>query len=122
MVDKIKEVIPSEHMEQVRLVSWFRKTYPSHRIFAIANGGFRTKTTAMNLSAEGVTKGIPDLMIPSLWLFVEMKRTKGSTTSPEQKDWISYLNSVGYTAIICKGFEAAKIEIIKIINILENNI
>lgn len=114
-----KDIIPSEDWEQMHLVSWMRKTYPAHRIFAIANGGFRTKTTAINLKNTGVSPGVPDLQIPSLNLFIELKRTKGSSTSPEQKDWITYLNSVGYTAIICKGFEAAKIEII---NILENTI
>jgi len=119
MVDKIK--VPSEDWEQMHLVSWMRKTYPQHRIFSIPNGGYRSKSTAMTLKNTGVVPGIPDLMIPSLWLFIEMKRTKGSTTSSEQKDWIAYLNSLGYIAIICKGFEAAKIEIIKIINILENN-
>lgn len=111
--------IPSEHLEQIRLVSWVRKTYPQHRIFAIPNGGFRSITTAMNLQAEGVVKGIPDLFIPSLKLFIEMKRIKGSSTSPEQKDWLEYLNQIGYTAIVCKGFEIAKSEISLII---ENNI
>lgn len=115
---KVKEVIPSEDWEQMHLVSWMRKTYQQHRIFAIPNGGYRSKTTAMNLKNTGVSPGVPDICIPSLKLFIEMKRTKGSVTSPEQKDWIEYLNSVGYTAIICKGFEAAKLEII---NILENN-
>ena len=113
---EIKVKVPSEDWEQMHLVSWMRKTYPAHKIFAIPNGGYRSKTTAMNLKSTGVSPGVPDLFIPSLKLFIEMKRTKGSVTSQEQKDWIAYLNEVGYTAIICKGFESAKIEIIKIIN------
>jgi hypothetical protein len=113
-----KEKLPSEHLEQVRLVSWMRKTYPQHRIFAVANGGLRSITTAINLTSEGVTRGIPDIQIPSLNLFIEMKRQKGGVVSPEQKDWINYLNECGYIAIVCKGFEAAKAEII---NIIENN-
>jgi hypothetical protein len=112
-----KEKLPSEHLEQVRLVSWMRKTYPQHRIFAVANGGLRTASTAMNLTAEGVTRGIPDIQIPSLKLFIEMKRQKGGVVSPEQKDWIEYLNSIGYNAVICKGFEAAKLEVLKAVEV-----
>ena len=34
--------------------------------------------------------------------------------SVEQKDWLDYLNSVGYTAIECKGFEDAKLAILQL--------
>ena len=105
--------IPTEHDEQVRLVRWMRSAHPEHRIFAIPNGGLRNKGTAIKLKAEGCVAGIPDLMIPSLNLWIEMKRTKGGVTSPEQKDWIAYLQSIGHHAEVCKGAEDAKATIIK---------
>jgi len=107
----------SEHLEQAHLVSWFRKNYhPEHRIFAIPNGGFRTGMAGMAMKAEGLTKGVPDLFIPSLKLFIELKKVKGGKLSIEQKDWLIYLNEVGYTAVMCSGQEEAKIQIIKIIS------
>jgi hypothetical protein len=97
----------SEHLEQAEFVQWMKRTYPEHKIFAIPNGGMRSKAVAMKLKVEGVMRGVPDLFIPSLRLFVEMKKQKGFTVSPEQQEWIDYLNNVGYTAQVCNGKDSA---------------
>jgi hypothetical protein len=103
--------IPTEHEEQRELVRWFRQSWPSVRIFAIPNGGARSKATAGRLKAEGVASGVPDLFIPAWRLWVEMKRTKGGSLSAEQKDWIAYLESVGFCCIVGKGADDAKRQI-----------
>ena len=103
--------IPLEHEEQRELVRWFRQSWPDVRIFAIPNGGARSKATAGRLKAEGVASGVPDLFVPAWRLWVEMKRTKGGSLSPEQKDWIKYLESVGFSCIVGKGAEDAKRQI-----------
>ena len=100
--------IPSEHAEQSMLVQWFRAKYPGVLLFAIPNGEYRSKVTAMRLKAEGVCPGVPDIFIPAWRLFIEMKRTKGGRVSPEQKAILEYLNGCGYTAVVCNGFEAAR--------------
>lgn len=110
-----KTTYPSEHLEQVRFVAWFRKTYPSHWIFAIPNGGDRHRITAAKLKAEGVMRGVPDLFVPSMRLWIEMKRQKGGTLSIEQKEWRDYLQSQGYLWIVGKGFEDAKLQVINIL-------
>lgn len=102
-----KPKMKSEHLEQVEFVQWMRRTHPQHRIFAIPNGGLRHAAVAMNMKAEGVTAGVPDLMVPSLKVFIEMKRTKGGQTSSEQSDWIHYLQDVGYHAKVCNGKDEA---------------
>ena len=104
-----RDTLLTEHEEQREFVKWFRQTHTGVKIFAIPNGGYRGKTQAMKLKAEGVSKGVPDLFIPEFFLWVEMKRKKGSTTSPEQKEWLDYLNNIGYRAVVCKGcLEAQK--------------
>lgn len=103
--------LPTEHEEQRELVRWFRQTWPAVRIFAIPNGGARSKATAGRLKAEGVASGVPDLFVPAWRLWVEMKRAKGGSLSPEQKDWIKYLESVGFCCIVGKGAEHAKQQI-----------
>ena len=105
------EVVPSEHFEQREVVRWFRQTWPGVRIFAIPNGGARSKATAGRLKAEGVASGVPDMFVPAWRLWVEMKRTKGGSLSPEQKDWRDYLQSVGYWVIVGKGADDAKRQI-----------
>jgi hypothetical protein len=102
-----KESIASEHAEQVTLISEFKREFPSVLIFSIPNGGFRDMNTAKKLKAEGAVKGIPDLFIPAWKTWVEMKRTKGGTLSPEQKKMKSHLESIGYKVIVGKGWAHA---------------
>lgn len=98
----------SEHYEQATFVAWFRQTYPSVRIFAIPNGGSRSRTQGAKLKLEGVSPGVPDLFIPAWNLWIEMKRSVGGRLSAEQKDWISYLQDVGHCAIVCAGCNDAQ--------------
>ena len=114
------DAVPSEHFEQRELVRWFRQTWPGVRIHAIPNGGARSKATAGRLKAEGVASGVPDLFVPAWGLWVEMKRTKGGSLSAEQKDWITYLESVGFCCIVGKGAEAAKGQISAFFNQRKN--
>jgi hypothetical protein len=97
----------SEHLEQARVVMWFRRTYPDTLIFAIPNGGLRSKTQGMKLKVEGVVPGIPDLFIPAWRVWVEMKRAKGGVLSKDQQNIIKYLQSVNYCVIVCHGAEDA---------------
>ena len=108
--------VPSEHIEQSLLVQWFRRSYPNVLIFAVPNGGARSKATAGKLKVEGVVPGIPDLFCPEWRLWVEMKRIKGGVVSHEQQGMIDYLQSVGYRAIVCKGAEDAKAQILEFLD------
>ena len=106
--------LPSEHLEQVRVVSWFRRQWPGVRIFAIPNGGGRSMAQGASLKAEGVVPGIPDLFVPEWLLWVEMKREAGGIVSPIQRDWIEYLEGIGHTVIIGRGFENARRQILDV--------
>lgn len=105
--------LPSEHLEQVSTIQWYGRTYNDGLLVAIPNGGKRHIKTALAMKQEGVSKGFPDLFLPvptSQYhgLFIEMKRRKGGRVSPEQKQWLEYLQAAGYLAVVCKGFEEAK--------------
>tara|TARA_R110002033_G_scaffold75706_1_gene127322 strand:+ start:246 stop:497 length:252 start_codon:yes stop_codon:yes gene_type:complete len=63
--------------------------------------------------ASGYVKGFPDLQIcyptrKSCGLFLEIKKDRKSYASKHQHEWIEYLNKVGYTAKVCKGFDECK--------------
>jgi len=86
-------------------------------MYAIPNGGGRTKAEAGMLKAEGVLKGVPDLFLPAQigsygGLFIEMKRTQGGQISNAQKDMICKLKAQGYAVAVCHGADEA-IEAIK---------
>jgi len=106
----------SEHSEQVGFVNWFRAKYPHTLIFAIPNGEKRSISVATRLKAEGVTRGIPDLYIPSCNRWVEMKRATGGRLSPDQKKVIEYLRSVGHTVIVGKGAGDASKQVLEFLD------
>jgi hypothetical protein len=105
--------IPSESHEQILFVQWFKRTYPSIKIMSIPNGGHRHIAVAAKMKAEGQAAGAPDIFIPAWLCWVEMKKATGGTVSPAQRDWIAYLQSIGHTVIIGRGFEDAKEQVIK---------
>ncbi len=103
----MKDEIPTEHEEQRVFVQWFRRRYAPVRIFAIPNGGFRSRATAGRLKAEGVMRGIPDLFVPEWNLWIEMKRVKGGRLSPDQVNWKHYLEEIGNTVFVAYGAQNA---------------
>lgn len=113
--------IPTESQEQVTLITWaymVRGQYPELQwLFHVGNGGVREPRAAERLKKEGVRPGVPDLilMLPRgvyHGLAIEMKRQDGGRLSKEQKAWLENLNSNGYRAVVCKGFEEARREIL----------
>ena len=107
----VSNAIPTEHDEQVLFIKWWRLLHPDVRIFAVPNGGHRSKVGAARLKAEGVSPGVPDLFIPALKLWLEMKRKKGGAVSTDQQGWANYLNGCGYTTMLCRGFDDARIQV-----------
>ncbi len=115
---KYKPTYPLETYEQQGFVKYARSILslyhlPEHLLFAIPNEGVRNVRNASRMKAEGMTKGVPDLFlaIPRKGchgLFIEMKRVKGSVTSPEQKQFIADLKEQNYSCHICKGSDEAQ--------------
>lgn len=80
-------------------------------IFAIANGGKRSKATAVRLLEEGLKAGVWDLMVPlargghhGLW--IEMKSATGAL-SVEQKRWGARMRLAGYRTEVCRSCDEA---------------
>ena len=100
-----------EHNLQCACVRWFNLQWPQYRglLFAVPNGGARSKATAGKLKAEGVVPGVADLilLVPKQWAFalcIEMKTSKGRQ-SPEQKQWQSKVEDHNYRYVICRSLE-----------------
>ena len=108
----IKTKVPTEDQEQAFFVAWFRAQFPNVLIHSIPNGDMRHMGVALRMVRTGVVKGIPDLFIPEWRVWVEMKRRRGGRVRPEQKEVIAYLERVGYTVFVGKGFEDARDKIL----------
>ncbi len=107
----MSEKVLSEDHEQMLFVQWFKRTYPTVKIMSIPNGGHRHIAVAAKMKATGQSPGVPDIFIPAWLCWIEMKKAAGGTVSPAQKDWISYLESIGHRCIVGRGFEDAKRQI-----------
>lgn len=118
----------SEHDIQVECVRWFGREYPELEpyFWATPNGGYRMKSTAKMMKAEGQKAGVPDLQLAYPageyhGLFIEMKRAdcgksgklinKGKA-SDQQKRRMEALSKVGYKCVLCYSFEQFR-EVIK---------
>lgn len=103
---------------QISCVQWFDVQYPKLVLYAIPNGGSRTKTRikgkdvpleSIRMKREGVRKGIADLflMVASKGyngLYIEMKTAKG-TQSEEQKAFEKECLKYGYKYVICRSLD-----------------
>ena len=108
---------------QIRCVKWFRYQYPAYaRLLEHphneGNGFNRRQQSIAN--AEGVTKGVADLILhvpsyitgtPSLRhsdsfhsMAIEMKTSTGKQ-SPEQKTWQRMFEAAGGYYAICRGYD-----------------
>lgn len=86
---------------------------------------FHIQNASANRSAKvvGVKAGVPDICLPvrrgaysGLW--IELKRPiglakKAGIASADQLEWIDHLRLEGYAAMICFGWEAAWINIVR---------
>jgi hypothetical protein len=110
------ELMPTEHQEQVTVMQWVRlheRIWPDLRmLFAVPNGGARNAITGAHLKAEGVKKGVPDILFPCPvgaypGLAIEMKRRKGGKVSTEQKEYMNWLREKGWWVQVCRGADEA---------------
>lgn len=111
---------PYESAEQAALFRWAAMAagkYPELRLmYHVPNGGSRNPLEAHNLKAQGVRRGVPDIVLPVPrggyhGLYIELKRRKGGRLSEDQAVWIDRLNRVGHRAVVCQGWDAARAEI-----------
>ena len=106
----------SEGSQQKALMVWAAQNtlkYPQLKwLVHIPNGGTRNIREAVELKAQGVKAGVPDLMLPFptkhfAGLFIELKAGKNKT-STEQDEWLQYLSSVGYMTSVQWSWEGAR--------------
>lgn len=106
-----------EHNLQVACVRWFRLQYPdlAPLLFAVPNGGARSKATAGKLKAEGVVPGVADLILlvprieegcKNMWhaLCIEMKTPTGRQ-SAEQGLWQLKVEQHGYKYAVVRSLD-----------------
>lgn len=114
-------MIPTEEQEQIAFVEWCQVQGLTihHSGNEIGGSTQAMKARAVKMKRMGTSKGFPDLLVfmPIYGILdeidayqpiaIEMKRIKGSTTSPEQKRWGEILEMAGIPFRVCKGCSQA---------------
>lgn len=110
-----------EHQEQCALLQWWALEcryfgIDEKLLYAIPNGGLRSKVTGARMKREGARAGVPDLFLAVPrgnlhGLFIELK-TEGGRIQPSQTKMMSLLSEQGYACCVCLGWDKAKQEII----------
>lgn len=80
-------------------------------LFAVPNGGGRSKVEAAIMQGEGVTPGVSDLILLVArggynGLCIEMKtEAKSSKQSETQEAWQKLVEAQGYKYVVCRSLE-----------------
>ena len=107
-----------EKFEQMDFVAYCElhniKVVSTQNGFKMPKNSFNWAAYSKTLKRMGMSKGFPDLIVLARnktqtheVLFIEMKRQKGGTVQPEQKEWIEALDNSNYCVGIAKGCESA---------------
>ena len=78
------------------------------------NGAAVSPAQAARLKVEGLSAGVPDLCVPEWPLQIVTGKQEGGRLSAAQKDWIAYLEEVGHTVIVGKGWEDARAQVLNL--------
>lgn len=106
---------PPETAIQSSFISWVRyaeKTdWRLKLLFAVPNGGHRSKVTAAIMKREGQRAGVPDTILPYpagpfVGLAIEFKRP-GKPTTESQDKYIPLLEDAGWLVTICTDADQA---------------
>ena len=88
----------------------------SDYLIAIPNGGRRNAREGARLKKMGVKAGVSDLFLAlprggfsGMW--IELKAPKGRPQQ-NQLDWLDLMASAGYAAVMCHGWESARLSIV----------
>ena len=113
---------PLEAAEQQVFVEWAELHHL--KLTAVPNSTYTSSWSQKRKNhVQGLRKGFPDIMVLidpdqskdrlGYFLCIEMKRAKGGTLSPEQRDWqdaINRLSTPHVQAYVCRGAaEAIKV-------------
>lgn len=98
-----------EDAMQAACVAWYRYQYASLAplLFAIPNGGQRGVPEAARMKKQGVTAGVPDLLLAvptprAPGLFLELK-VGTNQPSPVQRELLARLRRIGYAVAVVRS-------------------
>jgi len=106
----------AEAKRQAAIVEFVRWVAPHIRIFAVPNGGLRTKAEAARLKWTGVLAGVLDLVLvlpEGRTAYWETKTPRGRL-SDDQRDFIGALEGLGHSWALVRSIDDARRELARL--------
>ena len=99
-----KNTTPHESWEQQSLVAELERLEPGILMEINPAAGMKLdKKMAVRVKSLGYQAGTLDIFLPEHRVYIELKRQKGGSLSPEQKARIPRLEAAGYRVIVARG-------------------
>lgn len=102
----------SEDALQQKCYFWFWNAYPNKRglLFAVPNGGHRSKMEAKRLKMTGVYSGVSDLIFLNNGEshMIELKKDEYATQSKNQIDWEKLVTNEGFKYYVVRSLTEFK--------------
>jgi hypothetical protein len=96
--------VPLEDYEQESFINELRRRKPDILLEINPAAGMKlTKQQGAKVRRLGYQAGALDVFMPEYHCYVEMKRVKGGSLTPEQRKRIPRLQEAGYTVIVARG-------------------
>lgn len=103
-VNMTKNTTPHESWEQQSLVAELERLEPGILMEINPAAGMKLdKKMAVRVKSLGYQAGTLDIFLPEHRVYIELKRQKGGSLSPEQKARIPRLEAAGYRVIVARG-------------------
>lgn len=119
VISKPIEVAHKEYLYEAELQAdlfqyfWNNYKITRRRLFHVPNGGSRNKIEAVRLRAQGVVKGITDLIgLGEKGFFAVELKVKGGVVSEDQLKVHQLWRSLGYRVYVCWDYQEA-VQVIK---------
>jgi len=99
---------------QVAIVEYLRLALPGALVFAIPNGGLRSKREAARMVRQGVLPGVADLQILGPWeftAFIEVK-PRGRKLEPAQERFRDYCHQNMIPWACCRSIDDAYVALV----------
>lgn len=97
-----------EHDIQKEVVTFLKQWYSNKLyVFAVPNAGKRSVRCGKYFKAEGLTRGVADLVIcykNAKTLFIEMKKENGKQ-EPDQKIFEENITKFGFKYFVCRSLD-----------------
>ena len=99
-----KNTTPHESWEQQSLVAELERLEPGILMEINPAAGMKLdKKMAVKVKSLGYQAGTLDIFLPEHRVYIELKRQRGGSLSPEQRARIPRLEAAGYRVIVARG-------------------